>query len=61
MRQYLIKYFFPGVAMIGLAFFAGSQKDVLLGLVGFLSFFTVGVMLIVEGRRRLRSKDSGKR
>jgi len=41
-RSYWIKYFLPGILLIGLAFFAGAQKNFFLGLVGFVSFFCGG-------------------
>ena len=43
------RYLIPGAFCIGLAFFAGAQRNVFLGLIGFLSFFVVGVTLVVEG------------
>jgi hypothetical protein len=42
--------------LIGLGFFAGLTKDPFLGMLGFLSFFVIGVTVIAEGFRRSRSK-----
>ncbi len=50
--NYFLRYFLPGLGLIALAFFAGAQKNPTLGLFAFLSFFVVGVTLIVEGFRK---------
>lgn len=59
MMHYLFKYLLPGLGLILLAFFAGSVSQPFLGLLGFLCFFTVGVTLIIEGRKRsdMKKKD----
>jgi len=54
--RYFLSYFLPGCGMIVLAFFAGGQKNLTLGLLSFLCFFVVGVALIIEGRKRLENK-----
>jgi hypothetical protein len=53
---YFIKYFIPGTLCILLAFVAGSQKSMIFGLGGFLAFFTVGITLIIEGRRVVKKE-----
>ncbi len=50
--NYIFRYFLPGIALIAMAFFAGAQKNPTLGLFAFLSFFVVGVTLIIEGFRK---------
>jgi len=52
--EYTLKYLLPGLGLILLALFAGSVKNPVLGLLGFLSFFVVGVTLIIEGWRKKR-------
>ena len=46
-----------GIFLILLAFFAGAQKNPVFGLFGFLSFFVLGVTLVIEGFRRKESAD----
>ncbi len=55
---YIIGYLISGALMVALGFCVALQKDPFLGLVGFLSFFVVGVTLIVEGLKR-RGKNRG--
>ena len=52
-------YFLFGFLLIVLAFWAGTQPNALLGLLGFLGFFVVGVTLIVEGFKKKRSGNQG--
>jgi len=51
-KGYLRKYFLPGAALIICAFWVGMLPNTVFALVGFLSFFVIGVTLIVEGRKR---------
>jgi hypothetical protein len=37
-----------GTLLVLLAFWAGSQKDITMGLIGFLPFFTMGAILIFQ-------------
>ncbi len=41
-----------GLALIGLAFFAGSQRHPVMGMLGFLCFFVGGVTFIAESFRK---------
>ena len=44
--------------MILAAFYAGSVKNVVVGMIGFLAFFVAGITLIVEGiKKRKRDAD----
>ncbi len=43
-----------GLLVVLIAFFAGLQKNIFLGMLGFLSFFVIGVTLIIEGFKRLK-------
>lgn len=52
--NYWLKWFLPGLFLILLAFWAGTMESVIFSLAGFLSFFTVGVTLIIEGKRKTR-------
>lgn len=52
--EYFLKYILPAVVMFGMALFAGSHKNATIGLFGFLAFFLLGVVLLVEGKKRLR-------
>jgi hypothetical protein len=49
MKNYLWKYFLPGFALIGCAFWVGTLPSMIFSLLGFLSFFLAGVALIIEG------------
>lgn len=51
-KDYWLNWFLPGIAFILLAFWAGTLSSMILALAGFLSFFTVGVALIIEGRKQ---------
>jgi hypothetical protein len=55
---YWTKWFLPGIALILLAFWAGTMKEATFAFFGFLSFFTAGVALIIEGRKK-RKADGG--
>jgi len=50
--RYLIQYVLPGLALLVLAFFAGSHSNIVFALIGFLSFFSVAVFLVVEGYKK---------
>lgn len=49
MKDYVWKYFLPGIELFVLALFAGTHPNLWIALVGFLSFFVIGVILIIEG------------
>jgi hypothetical protein len=59
--KWVWQYLAPGIALVAMAFYAGSQRHIVLALFGFLSFFSVGVTLIIEGIRKINSKDTGGR
>ncbi|OQA57948.1 MAG: hypothetical protein BWY42_00230 [Candidatus Omnitrophica bacterium ADurb.Bin277] len=56
--DYWLKWFLPGMVLIAVAFWAGTLRQPIFALAGFLSFFSVGVTLIMEGRNR-RSRATG--
>lgn len=61
--HWAVGYCLPGIGLIGLGFLtaAVAPADVI-GLGGFLCFFTVGVSLIIEGsKRRFRGSQPLKR
>lgn len=58
MKNYLWKYFLPGLVLIGCAFWVGTLPQMILALAGFLSFFLAGVVLIIEGYKK-RKMDNG--
>jgi hypothetical protein len=60
MKNYLWKYFLPGLALIGCAFWAGTLPSMVFSLLGFLSFFLAGVALIIEGRKKQASDNRPK-
>ncbi|HPW77044.1 MAG TPA: hypothetical protein PLK73_03800 [Candidatus Omnitrophota bacterium] len=55
--NYWIKWFLPGVLFIVTAFWAGTLPSLVFALAGFLSFFTIGVTLIIEGRKRNKKQS----
>jgi len=55
-KDYWLKWFLPGAVFILLAFWAGTMKSMTLAFIGFLSFFLIGVTLIIEGRKRKASE-----
>jgi hypothetical protein len=59
-KNYLWKYFLPGLALIACAFWVGTLPSMIFALVGFLSFFLAGVALIIEGRKRQASNKTSK-
>jgi hypothetical protein len=59
MKNYLWKYFLPGLALILCAFWIGSASNMVFAFLGFLSFFLAGVALIIEGRKKRPSEDAG--
>jgi hypothetical protein len=58
MKNYLWKYFLPGLVLILCAFWVGTLPSTIFALAGFLSFFLAGVALIIEGRKK-RKKEGG--
>ncbi len=56
MKNYLWKYFFPGILLIGCAFWVGTLPSLVFSFLGFLSFFLAGVALIIEGRRKAKTE-----
>ncbi|HOW87763.1 MAG TPA: hypothetical protein PKV84_03810 [Candidatus Omnitrophota bacterium] len=57
-KNYLWKYFLPGAVLVGCAFWAGTLPSPVFALAGFLSFFVIGVTLIVEGRKKSRQQTT---
>jgi hypothetical protein len=51
MKNYLWKYFLPGILLILCAFWAGTLPGMVFSFLGFLSFFLAGIALIIEGRK----------
>ena len=49
----VLGYWVPGVLLIMLAFWAGSQKDATLGLLGFVPFFMAGMFLFIHGYKKI--------
>lgn len=60
-RKYWFGYFLPGLVLIGLAFFVGSQPSMIFGFLSFLCLFVMGVVLIVEGKKKSLESDDSKR
>jgi len=56
-RQYFLKYLLPGVALILCAFWAGTLPSMVFSCLGFLSFFVAGIALIVEGKKKTKSRE----
>jgi hypothetical protein len=56
MKNYIWKYFLPGVVLIGCAFWAGTLPSLVFSLLGFLSFFLAGVSLMIEGWRKNKNR-----
>jgi len=54
MKNYLWKYFLPGLTLIGCAFWVGTLPNMVFAFLGFLSFFLAGVALIIEGRKKTK-------
>lgn len=52
MKNYLWKYFLPGVLLILGAFWVGTLPGMVFSFLGFISFFLAGVALIIEGRKK---------
>jgi predicted phage tail protein len=55
--NYFLKYFFPGILLIVCAFWAGTLRNAIFALVGFLSFFVMGVTLIREGWKQTKNHE----
>ncbi|MFH0984733.1 MAG: hypothetical protein V1882_04280 [Candidatus Omnitrophota bacterium] len=54
MRSYLWQYFLPGAVLILCAFWVGTLPSMVFSFLGFLSFFLVGVTLIIEGWKKAK-------
>ncbi|OGX13431.1 MAG: hypothetical protein A2351_03835 [Omnitrophica bacterium RIFOXYB12_FULL_50_7] len=59
MKNYIWKYFLPGLLLITCAFWVGTLPSMVFSFLGFLSFFLAGVALIIEGRKKYKIGDSG--
>jgi len=46
-----------GLLLIALAFWAGSQANIVFSLFSFLCFFVVGVTLLMEGFKKRKQKE----
>lgn len=55
-KDYLLKYFLPGVLLILCAFWVGTLPSMVFSFLGFLSFFLAGVALIIEGWKRNKKR-----
>lgn len=55
--RFIVSWLSPGLALIALGFFFGSQKNMVYALVGFLSAFVMGMTLICEGVRRYNTSE----
>jgi hypothetical protein len=53
-KKHTFQWILPGVIFILLAFWAGTAKSMALAFLGFLSFFVIGVALVIEGRRKAK-------
>lgn len=51
MIRYIFQSLLPGFLLIILAFVSGFHKQPLFALAGFLSFFVIGVTVIIEGSK----------
>ena len=49
MKEFFIKDLLLGLVLIGIAFWAGAQKSAAWGLLGFLPFFMIGMIVILRG------------
>jgi hypothetical protein len=58
--KYFFGYFLPGVGLIVMGFWAGTLKSPVFSLLGFLSFFVLGVTLIIEGKKKSKSDPDQK-
>ena len=54
--KYILQSLLPGILFILAAFWAGSQGNMIFSLLGFLSFFVIGVTLIIEGAKKKKDK-----
>ena len=54
--DYWLKWFLPGIVFILLAFWAGTLQSAAFAFIGFLSFFVIGVTLIVEGAKKSKKR-----
>lgn len=63
MKTFLCKDLPVGVLLILVAFWAGSNKSALWGMLGFLPFFMIGLMVILRGWdvhvRKIKDDSSG--
>lgn len=50
-----------GLLLIAIAFWAGAQKSPVWGLFGFLPFFTIGVLIIIQAFQRKEEDDDRSR
>ncbi len=48
-----LSYGIPGLVLLALAFWAGSQQDPTLGMLGFVSFFMGGMFLLIHGYQKV--------
>ena len=53
-KKYFISYLLPGILLIIVGFITGLQDSMIFSMLSFVSFFTVGVMLIIEGKKRCK-------
>lgn len=56
---FFLKTLVPAFLLLIMAFIAGSQKNPLFGMMGFVGFFTGAVMLVIRGwqlRKESRSE-----
>ena len=60
MKNYLWKYFLPGIFFILCAFWVGTLPSMVFSFLGFLSFFLAGVALIIEGWKKRNTDKSPK-
>lgn len=56
-KNYWLHYFLPGILLIGLGFISATQPNMYFALFSFLALFTLGVTLIIEGRKLARGKS----
>lgn len=56
MIRFLTGRLLPGILLVLMAFWAGSQKNPTMGLFSFLPFFVTGVLIILRGLEELKPK-----
>lgn len=54
--KHFVSYTLPAIVFFLFAFITGSQRSLVWAMISFLSFFTLGVMMLIAGSKKKKEQ-----